>query len=94
MTKKIVTVCGLGASMAPLIASKIKEHLKKKGITGVDVVTAKVPELASAVEGALCIVTTVKIRQNYGVPIIDGSEFIMGGDGEETMAEVMKILNA
>lgn len=94
MTKKIITVCGLGASMAPFIAAKIKDYLKKKGITGVDVVTAKVPELTSAVEGALCIVTTVKIRQDYGVPIIDGSEFIMGGDGEETMEAVMKILKA
>lgn len=94
MAKKIITVCGLGASMAPLIASKIKDHLKKSGISGVDVMTAKLPELASAIEGALCIVTTVKIHQDYGVPIIDGSEFIMGGDGQETMAAVMKILKA
>ena len=94
MSKKIVTVCGLGASMAPLIASKIKEHLKKKGVTGVEVVTAKVPELASAVEGALCIVTTVKIRTDYGVPIIDGSEFIIGGDGQETMEKVMQAINS
>jgi galactitol PTS system EIIB component len=94
MAKKIITVCGLGASMAPLVASKIKEHLKKSGISGVDVVTAKVPELASVVEGALCIVTTVKIRQDYGIPIIDGSEFIMGGDGQETMEAVMKVIKA
>ena len=94
MAKKIITVCGLGASMAPLVASKIKEQLKKSGISGVDVITAKVPELASVVEGALCIVTTVKIRQNFGVPIIDGSEFIMGGDGQETMSAVLKVLNA
>jgi len=93
MTKKIVTVCGLGASMAPLIATKIKDHLKKSGIAGVEVVTAKVPELASAVVEALCIVTTVKIRQDYGVPIIDGTEFIMGGDGQETLEKVIKIIN-
>lgn len=94
MTKKIVTVCGLGASMAPLIAAKIKDHFKKSGVSGIDVVMAKVPELASAVEGALCIVTTVKLRQDYGVPIIDGTEFIMGGDGEETMEAVMKLVKA
>jgi galactitol PTS system EIIB component len=94
MAKKIVTACGLGCSMAPLIATKIKERLKKNVITGVDVVMAKVPELATVAEGALCIVTTVKIRQNFGVPIIDGTEFIMGGDGEETLDKVMKLVKA
>jgi galactitol PTS system EIIB component len=94
MAKKIVTACGLGCSMAPLVATKIKERLKKNGITGVEVVIAKVPELASVVEGALCVVTTVRIRQNLGVPIIDGTEFVMGGDGEATLEKVMKLVMA
>jgi hypothetical protein len=28
------------------------------------------------------------------VPIIDGTEFIMGGDGEETLDKVMKLVKA
>jgi galactitol-specific phosphotransferase system IIB component len=80
--------------MAPLIASKIKERLKKEGIMDVEVVAAKVPELGSVVDGALCIVTTIKVHKDYGVPVIDGSEFIMGGDGEETLAKVMKLVKA
>jgi PTS system galactitol-specific IIB component len=80
--------------MAPLIASKIKERLKKERIMDVDVVMAKVPELASVVEGALCIVTTVKIRKDFGVPVIDGTEFVMGGDGEDTLGKVMKLVKA
>ena len=94
MAKKIITTCGLGCSNAPLVASKIKERLKKDKITGVEVVIAKMPELGSVVEGALCIVTTVKIRKDFGVPVIDGSEFVMGGDGEETLAKVMKLVQA
>jgi galactitol-specific phosphotransferase system IIB component len=94
MGKKIITACGLACSMAPLIATKIQERLKEERVTGIDVVTAKVPELASVVEDAICIVTTMKIHQNYGVPVIDGTEFIMGGDGQETLDQVMKLLKA
>jgi galactitol-specific phosphotransferase system IIB component len=94
MGKKIITACGLACSMAPLIATKIQERLKEERVTGIDVVTAKVPELASVVEDAICIVTTMKIHQNYGVPVIDGTEFIMGGDGQETLDQVMKLLRA
>lgn len=94
MTRKIITSCGLACSMAPLIATKIEERLKAEGVTDVKVVTAKVPELASVAEDALCIVTTMKIHQDYGVPVIDGTEFIMGGDGQETLDQVMKIVNA
>lgn len=92
MSKKIVTCCGLACSMAPLVAEKVKERLKKEKITGVDVVCAKVPELATAAQDAICIVTTVKIRQNLGVPIIDGSEFVMGLDGEDCLDEVVRLV--
>jgi PTS system galactitol-specific IIB component len=94
MTKKIVTACGLACSMAPLIAEKVKERLKKEKLTGVEVVTAKVPELPSVVGDALCVVTTVKIRQNLGVPVIDGSEFVMGLDGDEVLDEVVRLVRA
>ena len=94
MGKKIITACGLACSMAPLIATKIQERLKAERVTGIEVVTAKVPELASVVEDAICIVTTMKVHQNYGVPVIDGTEFIMGGDGQETLDQVMKLIKA
>jgi galactitol-specific phosphotransferase system IIB component len=92
MSKKIVTACGLACSMAPLIAEKIKERLKKEKVTGIDIVTAKVPELATVAQDALCVVTTVKIRQNLGVPIIDGSEFVLGLDGDDALDEVMRLV--
>ncbi len=94
MGKKIITSCGLACSMAPLIATKIQERLKEEGIRDIEVVTAKVPELSSVVEGAICIVTTMKIHQDYGVPVIDGTEFIMGGDGRETLDKVLELVNA
>jgi galactitol-specific phosphotransferase system IIB component len=94
MARKIITSCGLACSMAPLIQGKIEERLKEEGVTDVTVVAAKVPELGTVTEGALCIVTTMKIHQDYGVPVIDGTEFIMGGDGQETLDQVMAIVNA
>jgi PTS system galactitol-specific IIB component len=92
MSKKIVTACGLACSMAPLVAEKIRERLKKEKITGVEIVTAKVPELATVAQDALCVVTTVKVRQNLGVPVIDGSEFVLGLDGDDALDEVVRLL--
>ena len=92
MSRKIVTSCGLAVSMAPLVASKIKERLAAEGYTDVEVVAAKVPELANGAKDALCVVTTVKIYEDLGIPIIDGTEFIMGGDGKDTLDKVMALL--
>jgi galactitol-specific phosphotransferase system IIB component len=92
MARKIVTACGLACSMAPLIASKIKERLSKENVWDVEVVAAKVPELSSVAKDALCVVTTIKVHEDLGVPVIDGSEFIMGGDGSTTLNKVMAIV--
>lgn len=92
MSRKVISACGLACSMAPLIATKIQERLNEEGMYDVDVVTAMVPELSSAVEGACCIVTTVTIYEDYGIPIVNAMEFIMGGDGQETLDQVMEIL--
>ena len=94
MSRKVVTACGLACSMAPLIATKITERLKKEGISDVEVVAAKVPELKTVAKDALCVVTTVKIWDDLGVPVIDGTEFVMGGDGQETLDKVMAALKA
>lgn len=93
MTRKIVTACGLACSMAPLIAAKIKERLSQAGVTDVEVVAAKVPELATVAKGAVCVVTTVKVYEDLGVPVINGIEFIMGMDGQATLDKVMALVN-
>ena len=92
MSRRIVTACGLAASMAPLIAGKIKQRLSQEGITDVEVVTAKIPELATAAKGAVCVVTTIKVYDDIGVPVINGAEFIMGLDGKATLDKVMALL--
>jgi galactitol-specific phosphotransferase system IIB component len=78
--------------MAPLIASKIKERLSQEGIADVEVVAAKVPELGNVAKDAVCVVTTIKVHEDLGVPVIDGTEFIMGGDGQATLDQVMAVL--
>lgn len=94
MARKIVTACGLACSMAPLIASKIKERLSAEGIWDIEIVTAKVPDLISVAKDALCVVTTMKVYDDLGVPVIDGSEFIMGGSGKDTLDKVMAVIKA
>ncbi len=94
MTRKIVTACGLAVSMAQLVASKVNERLKAEGITDVEVIPAKVPELENVAKDAVCVVTTVKIWDDLGVPIIDATDFVMGGDGKAALDQMVELLNA
>ena len=94
MTRKIVTACGLAVSMALLVASKVSERLKAEGITDVEVISAKVSELENVAKGAVCVITTVKIWDDLGVPVLDATDFIMGGDGKAALDQMVELLQA
>ena len=94
MTRKIVTACGLAVSNAQLVAKKVTERLKAEGITDVEVIPAKVPELETVAKGAVCVITTVKIWDDLGVPIIDATDFVMGGDGKAALDKMLELLKA
>ncbi len=94
MTRKVITACGLAVSNAQLVASKVSARLKEEGITDVEVIPAKVPELDTVAKGAVCVVTTVKIWDDLGVPVIDATDFIMGGDGKAALDQMVELLKA
>jgi galactitol-specific phosphotransferase system IIB component len=94
MTRKVVTACGLAVSMAQLVAGKVNDRLAAEGITDVEVIPAKVPELENVAKDAVCVITTVKIWDDLGVPIIDATDFVMGGDGKAALDQMVELLNA
>lgn len=77
MKKKIIVACGGAIATSTVAANRIKELLQANGING-EVKQTRITELDAEKEGADLIVTTAKVKKDYGVPTIHGVAFISG----------------
>ena len=76
--KKILVACG-GAVATSTIAADVQQ--------------CRIPELSSNAQGTDLIVTTAKVSQDYGVPVVYGIAFVSGINVETTEAKILEILN-
>lgn len=77
MKKRIIVACGGAIATSTVAANRIKELLKANGIDG-EVKQTRITELDAEKEGADLIVTTAKVKKDFGVPTIHGVAFISG----------------
>ncbi|MDR1077445.1 MAG: PTS galactitol transporter subunit IIB, partial [Propionibacteriaceae bacterium] len=54
----------------------------------------RIPELTANLSGTDLIVTTAKVSQDYGVPLVHGIAFISGVGIEATEAKILGLLSA
>ncbi|SMB94997.1 PTS system IIB component, Gat family [Thermanaeromonas toyohensis ToBE] len=83
--KRVLIVCGTGIATSTVVAEKVKEGLKKRGIE-VDTIQAKVVEVPSYAKEVDLIVATTPINVSTPVPVIKGLAFLTGL-GEETLLD-------
>lgn len=89
--KKIIVACGGAVATSTVAANKIRDLLKKNGIPA-NVEQCRIAELDAQKEGADLIVTTAKIKKDYGVPVVHGLAFVTGINLEGTEAKILEIL--
>lgn len=77
MKKRIIVACGGAIATSTVAANRIRDLLKANGIDG-EVKQTRITELDAEKDGADLIVTTAKVKKDYGVPIIHGVAFISG----------------
>lgn len=77
MKKRIIVACGGAIATSTVAANRIRELLKANGING-EVKQTRITELDAEKDGADLIVTTAKVKKEYGVPTIHGVAFISG----------------
>lgn len=75
--KKVIVACGGAVATSTVAANKIRELAKREGIP-VEVSQCRVNELDSKKDGIDLIVTTARVRKDYGVPVIHGVAFVSG----------------
>ncbi|AEB06533.1 PTS system galactitol-specific EIIB component, Gat family [Coriobacterium glomerans PW2] len=91
--KRIIVACGGAIATSTVAANKIREICDRNGIDA-DVTQARITELESMKDQADLIVTTAKVRRDYGVPVIHGVAFISGIGIEATERKILDALQS
>ncbi|HEX08461.1 MAG TPA: PTS galactitol transporter subunit IIB [Thermoplasmatales archaeon] len=89
MMKRILIVCGTGIATSTVVAKKVEEELKKRGIE-VETRQCKASEVTSNLEGIDLIVSTTPVPENIGVPVVRTLAFLTGVGEEEAIEEIIK----
>lgn len=91
MRKKVIVACGGAVATSTIAAIKVVDLCKKNGID-VEICQIRISEIESYLEGADLIVTTSKVKRDYGVPLLTGMPFISGVGVEKTEQAILEVL--
>lgn len=90
MKKKVIVACGGAVATSTVAANKIVELCKKNHVD-IEICQVRISEIESNLPADL-IVTTSKVRRDFGVPLITGMPFISGMGVEKTEAAILQVL--
>lgn len=90
MKKKVIVACGGAVATSTVAANKIVELCRKNNVD-IEICQVRISEIESNLPAEL-IVTTSKVRRDFGVPLITGMPFISGMGVEKTEAAILQVL--
>ncbi|WP_154888076.1 PTS galactitol transporter subunit IIB [Longibaculum muris] len=90
MKKKVIVACGGAVATSTIAANKVVELCKKNNID-IEICQIRISEISSNLPADL-IVTTSKVKKDYGVPLITGMPFISGVNVEKTEQAILDVL--
>ena len=90
MKKKVIVACGGAVATSTVAANKVVELCKKNNVD-IEMCQVRISEIESNLPADL-IVTTSKVKRDFGVPLLTGMPFISGVGVEKTEANILKIL--
>jgi PTS system galactitol-specific IIB component len=77
MKKRIIVACGGAVATSTVAASKISELCKKNGIN-FEIIQCRVSEISSNCQNVDLIVTTARVKKDFGIPLENGMAFVSG----------------
>lgn len=90
MKKKVIVACGGAVATSTIAANKIVELCEENGID-IEICQIRISEIPSNLPADL-IVTTSKVKKDYGVPLVTGMPFISGVNVEKTKEAILAVL--
>ena len=91
MRKKVIVACAGAVATSTIAAAKIRELCREKGIDA-EICQVRISEIESNLPGASLVVTTSKLKKEFGVPYVPGMSFISGIGEEKTKEKILEIL--
>ena len=90
MKKKVIVACGGAVATSTIAANAIVEA--KENNIDIEIAQVRISEIASNLPADL-IVTTSKVKRDFGVPLITGMPFVSGLGVDKTKAKILDVLN-
>ncbi|MBB5335515.1 PTS galactitol transporter subunit IIB [Pectinatus brassicae] len=89
--KKIIVACGGAVATSTVAATAIKELCQKNNIP-VEILQIRMTEIEGNLEGVDLIVTTMRIKKDFGKPYVNGMPFLSGLNVEKTEQAILSVL--
>lgn len=91
--KRILVCCGSGIATSTIVMEELSSLVKKANINyKPDFYQCALQELGSLMADAKLIITTQRIRQDYGVPVVRAVGILSGLGIDENRAEIIEAL--
>jgi PTS system galactitol-specific IIB component len=91
--KKILVACGTAIATSTVVAKKLEEKLRARGME-VSIVQCKASEVGSKASGYDLIVTTTEVDDTRGKPCIRTLSFLTGIGIDADVDRIAKLLGA
>ena len=88
--KKVIVACGTGMATSSMIAEKVRAVLEDNQVD-YKLSQAQLSELDMYKEADL-FVTAMRVEEDYGVPMVVGTPFLVGIGEAEAAAKIIEIL--
>lgn len=91
MKKKVIVACGGAVATSTVAANAVVDLAKENGID-IEIAQVRISEIEFNLPADL-IVTTSKVKRDYGAPLITGMPFISGIGVDKTKEKILEVLN-
>ena len=89
--KKIIVACGGAVATSTVAANAIKELCAKHNIP-IEILQIRMTEIESNLDGVDLIVTTMRIKKDFGKPYVNGMPFLSGINVEAAEEKLLSYL--
>ncbi|MDB4996870.1 MAG: galactitol transporter subunit [Myxococcaceae bacterium] len=91
MKKKILVACGTAVATSTVVAKKLEEKLRAKGIE-VQIDQCKASEVSTKVDGYDVVVATTEVDDTRGKPFLRTLSFLTGIGVDADVEKIVKLL--
>ena len=90
--KTVIVACGSGIATSTIMCSKVEEFLDNHNVD-YDIIQCSIYEIENYENQADVIISSTQLERDYSIPSILGISLITCAGEEETLNELLDILN-